>query len=121
MSKTYKNLISFVWVKDMNRAKSFYQKTLGLNIVLDSDGWVEMSVPGTGNAYLALNQWKEGTQLPVNEFVTLGVDDLETFHKSLVADDVHMKGDVVDFPDQGMRMFKFYDPDGNLLTAASVE
>ncbi|MBI9103010.1 MAG: VOC family protein [Spirochaetales bacterium] len=121
MSKTYKNVIAFVWVKNMDRAKAFYTKTLGMNIVLESDGWVEMAVPGTGNAYLALNQWKEDKQIPTNEFVTLGVEKLDDFHSALIADDVHMKGEVVDFPDQGMKMFKFMDPDGNVITAASVE
>ncbi len=121
MANNYRNLISFLWVKDMNRAKIFYRQTLGLNIVLESEGWVELSIPGTGNAFLALNQWKgEGTP-PVNKFITLGVETLETFHGRLMADDVHMKGGIQEFPDQGMRMFKFFDPDGNILTAAAVE
>ena len=121
MAVSYKNMISFVWVKDMDRAKSFYRKTLGFNVVLDSDGWVEMSVPGTGNAFIALNQWKENGPVPVNEFVTLGVENLDEFKAGLTADDVHLKGDTVEFADQGMRMFKFLDPDGNILTAAAVE
>ena len=121
MTADYKNIIAFVWVKDMARAKNFYTRTLGLNIILDSEGWVEMAVPGTGKAYIALNQWKEKGPAPVNEFVTLGVGNLDAFKSSLTADDVHMKDGTVDFPDYGMRMFKFFDPDGNILTAAEVD
>jgi len=120
MNKQYKNMISFVWVKDLDRALAFYTRTLGLNVVLESDGWVELAIPGTAGTYLALNLWKEAGPHPVNEFVTLGVDSLEDYRTGLVADDVHLKGEVVEFPEEGLRMFKFADPDGNILTVSEI-
>ena len=120
MKTNYKNMISFVWVKDMNRALTFYTQTLGLNVIIESEGWIEMAIPGTSNAYLAINQWKDTAPLPINQFVTLGVENLDAYRAGLVADDVHMKGDVVEFADEGLRMFKFADPDGNILTVSQV-
>ena len=121
MKENYKNFISFVWVSDLQRAKVFYTQTLGLTVIFESQGWVELSIPGIPNTCLALNQWKETPKVPPNEFITLGVEDLKEFHTKLTKDDVHFKGDLVDFPEEGLRMFKFFDPDGNVLTAAQAE
>jgi catechol 2,3-dioxygenase-like lactoylglutathione lyase family enzyme len=121
MKNAYTNLITFVWVKDLERAKKFYTQTLGLSVVFDSQGWVELSIPGTPGTFLALNRWAEAASIPVNEFITFGVADLKDFHARLTRDDVHFKGDFVDFPEEGLKMFKFFDPDGNVLTASQAD
>jgi len=120
---SYKNLITFVWVRDLEKAVKFYADILGCTRAYESEGWVELSVPGVKNAYLALNLWTSDGELPKNSFVTFGVEDLDGFREHLLAAKVHMHGDVKSFMDegQGMRMFKFADPDGNILTASAIE
>ncbi len=121
MKQTYKNILTFVWASDMEKAKAFYTDVLGLSVVFESDGWIEFSIPGTQNAFLALNRWVEKGKHPVNEYLTLSVDNLDEFRKTLETRRVPLEGPVREFPEHGMRMFKFLDPAGNVLTAAEVE
>lgn len=123
MKTNYKNLITFVWVRDLERSVKFYADVLGCTRAYESEGWLELSVPGVKNSYLALNLWTSDDELPKNGFVTFGVDDLDAYRDHLIAAKVHMHGEIKLFMDegQGMRMFKFTDPDGNILTASSIE
>ncbi|RKX91112.1 MAG: hypothetical protein DRP59_08535 [Spirochaetes bacterium] len=121
MSQRYKSILSFVWTTDIEKSKTFYSNVLGMNVVFESDGWVELSIPGTQNAFIALNKWAQKGKHPVNEYLTLSVEGIDDFRKTLQARDVPLKGDMRDFPEQGLRMFKFTDPSGNILTAAEVE
>lgn len=121
MKQKYKNILSFVWTSNIEKSKAFYSDILGMNVVFESDGWVEFSIPGTSNAFLALNKWSENSRHPVNEYITLSIEDLDRFRKTLESKGVSIKGEVREFPEQGLRMFKFFDPSGNVLTAAEVE
>ncbi|MDD5306560.1 MAG: VOC family protein [Deltaproteobacteria bacterium] len=123
MKATYKGMLAFVWVTDMEKALRFYLDVLGFSRVYENAGWIELAAPGIKTAYLALNRWGQRTKPPKNEFVTLRVDDLEAFHVHLIEHGVRMKGGIEEYVDegQGMRMFKFYDPDDNILTASAVE
>ncbi len=120
MNANYKNVISFMWTTDLPKALAFYSDVLGLKKVFESDGWCELSIPGTRNAYLALNVWTREGRPPRNEFVTLGVDDLDIHRERLEYNGVRLKGDVLSFEEQGLRMLKFYDPEGNVITLAEV-
>ncbi len=117
----YKNILTFVWTGNMEKAMAFYRDVLGFSVVFESDGWVEFSIPGTQNAFLALNRWAGEGRHPVNEFLTLSVDNLDEFREKLETKRVALQGPVREFPEHGMRMFKFLDPAGNVLTAAEVE
>ncbi len=121
MKPVYKNVISFLWVKDIKTAMSFYADILGCKIVFESDGWAELSVPGAPNTFFALNKWAGEGDHPFNDFLTLGIDDLDGFRKFLESHRVHLVGEIREFAEQGMRMFKFCDPDGNTLTVSEVE
>lgn len=118
MVDSYKGLISFVWVSDLDVAKKFYTETLGLSVEFESGGWVELSVPGTSNSYLALNHWKDGGPLPVNHYITFGVANLEEFKSKLAQRAISAQGEIIQLPEDKVKMFKFLDPDGNTLTAA---
>lgn len=64
MKQIYKNILTFVWTSNIEKSKTFYTDVLGLNVIFESDGWVELSIPGTQNAFLALNRWAgEGSLL----------------------------------------------------------
>lgn len=121
MRPIYKNVISFLWVKNIKVSVGFYADILGCRIVFESDGWAELSVPGVPNTFFALNKWAGEGDHPLNDFLTLGTDDLNGFRKFLESHRVHLVGDVRVFEEQGMRMFKFRDPDGNTLTVSEVE
>ncbi len=121
MKQMYKNILTFVWTGNMEKAMAFYRDVLGFSVVFESDGWVEFSIPGTQNAFLALNRWAGEGRHPVNEFLTLSVDNLDEFREKLETKRVALQGPVREFPEHGMRMFKFLDPAGNVLTAAEVE
>ena len=121
MKHCYRNIISFVWSSDFNRSLRFYTEILGFQRGFYTEDWIELAIPGLHTGYLALNRWALDKALPTNNFVTLGVDDIESFKMHLVANNVQMKGDITEFYEEGIKMLKFFDPDGNTLTAAEVE
>ncbi len=121
MKPVYKNIISFLWVKDTKSSLDFYSDILGCKIVFESDGWAELSVPGAPNTFFALNKWAGGEESPKNNFLTLGIENLDEFRKFLESQNVKIIGEIREFAEQGMRMFKFQDPDGNTLTVSEVE
>ena len=120
MNNSYKHAITWVWSRDINRTVRFYEKILGFKKAFESDGWVELAIPGVTNAYLAVNEWKKEGTYPVNEFITFGIDNLDAFKAHLEAEEVSLYGEVVEFTEQGMRMLKFYDCDKNVLTVSEV-
>ena len=78
-------------------------------------------MPGAPNTFFALNKWAGKGDHPVNSYITLGIDNLDGFRDFLASKRVHLEGEIRDFKEQGMRMFKFQDPDGNILTVSEVE
>jgi catechol 2,3-dioxygenase-like lactoylglutathione lyase family enzyme len=120
MQATYKNIISFLWTTDTARSLAFYTNVLGLRKVFEADGWVELAIPGTSNAYLALNRWTQDDRAPRNDFLTFGVEGLDTFKRALEDAGVRLKGGIIELEEQGLRMLKFYDPEGNVITLAEV-
>ena len=123
MKPTYDHALTFLWVADWDRALRFYTDVLGFRKDYESEGWAELAVPGVKDSFVALNRIGKGKEFPRNEFFTLRVPELDAFRSYLVSRGVPMRGDVMEFRDegQGMRMFKFLDPDGNVLTASQIE
>jgi catechol 2,3-dioxygenase-like lactoylglutathione lyase family enzyme len=121
MNQTYNNIISFVWSKDVKKSLQFYEEILGFKKAYESQGWIELSIPGLTTGYIAINRWAKKENPPVNQFITLGVDDLDGFKAYLEGKKVEMYKETFEFYEEGIKMFKFYDPDGNILTAAEVE
>lgn len=122
MESSYTHTMTFLWVENWDRANEFYKKVLGLKKVYESDGWAEFAIPGIKNSYLALNKWGQEGKAPKDTFVTLGVSNLDAFQEKLKEQGVQFKGDVVtlDGEKQGIRMLKFFDTEGNVLTAAET-
>jgi hypothetical protein len=77
---------------------------------------------GLKDSYIALNRWALTTPPPKNEFLTLRVTNLDEFKSYLESKNVRIRGDMEEFldEDQGLRMFKFNDTEGNMLTAAQI-
>ncbi len=119
MKQQYKNIITFVWSSDFEKSLEFYTGILGFRQGLSSDNWIELAVPGLNSVYFALNRWTLDTPVPANDFITLGVEDLDKFRKFLAGKDVKLKSET-EFYEEGIKMLKFFDPDGNTITAAEV-
>ncbi len=120
MQPRYKNIISFLWAEDFAKTIAFYTDVLGLEKVYESDGWAELSIPGTRNAYLGVNRWTRDGKAPRNEFVTLGVEGIEEYQELLVSKNVRFEGELIELDQQGLKMLKFYDPESNVITLAEV-
>ena len=121
MKHEYKNIISFVWSTNIERSLRFYTEILGFKKGFAADDWIELAIPGLRTGYIALNRWTLHKPLATNDFITLAGGSLEEFKRHLTASNVQLKGDTTEFYEEGIKMLKFYDPDGNTLTAAEVE
>jgi catechol 2,3-dioxygenase-like lactoylglutathione lyase family enzyme len=121
MQPRYKNIIAFLWAEDFAKAITFYTDVLGLKKVYESDGWCELSVPGTRNAYLAVNRWTRDGKAPRNDFITFGIEGIDEYQEHLAANNVRLKGEMIELDQQGLKMLKFYDPEGNVITLAEVQ
>ncbi len=120
MELKYKHAVTYVWTRDIQKTKNFYKDILGFKLVFESDGWIEMIIPGVAQTYIGINKWDKEDTYPVNEFLTLGVENLDEFKEHLLNHDVQLKGDIVDFSEDGMRMLKFFDHGKNILTVTEV-
>lgn len=120
MNLNYKHAISYIWSRDIKKTLSFYENILGFKKAFESDGWIELTIPGVTNAYIAINEWKKEGTYPINEFLTFGVEDIAAYKAHLVAEEVTLNGDIVEFTEQGMKMLKFYDHDKNVITISEV-
>jgi catechol 2,3-dioxygenase-like lactoylglutathione lyase family enzyme len=121
MDLEYKNIISFVWSRDIEESAHFYCHILDFKKVYESEGWVELSIPGLHTGYLALNLWTRQDEFEKNRFITIGVDNLDAFRSHLEKHDVKIEKIIREFYEDRIRMFKFFDPDGNIITAAEVK
>jgi catechol 2,3-dioxygenase-like lactoylglutathione lyase family enzyme len=106
--------------RDIKKTLNFYENVLGFKKAFESDGWIEMAVPGVTNAYIAINEWKKEGTYPINGFLTFGISNIEEFKAHLIAEEVSLQGDIVEFAEQGMKMLKFYDQDKNVITVSEV-
>lgn len=116
-----KSSAAIVAVSDMDRARRFYQDTLGLGVPDESMG--EVLVFKTGQTDLVVYKSDEAGTNRANAVVWGVGDDLEAIVSQLRAEGVAFER--YDMPDTtfedgihtsgDMRMVWFKDPDGNIL------
>lgn len=103
-------------VSDINRARNFYEKILGLSVGKISAGgsWVEYDLPGGG--CFAITTLAEGIKPSANSggSVAFEVEDLDTLVSKLKTDGIKFKLDI--FPSPVCRMAVILDSEGNALT-----
>jgi catechol-2,3-dioxygenase len=116
--KQFKSIsVVYVYVSDLERAKKFYNDTLGWPEVYTDDalGWVEWGEEG--KTHLAINRWSEPGELPrAGPIPVLVVEDPHKTTADLRARGVRCD-DVVEIPNV-ISYGTFYDPDGNRLQFA---
>ena len=100
-------------VKDVPRARAFYEKTLGLKPGLAGGQggmyWIEYDLPGGG--CLAITNTTGGE--PGGATVAFEVEDLDALIADLKAKDVAFKSDVIHGPN--CRMSVCLDSEGNSI------
>lgn len=103
-------------VSDMNRARNFYEKTLGLTMSKISAGgsWIEYDLEGGG--CFAITTLAEGVKPGANSggSVAFEVEDLDSLVSQLKSDGVKFKLDI--FPSPVCRMAVILDSEGNAVT-----
>lgn len=102
-------------VKNIARARKFYEETLGLTLSQEfADGrWIEYDLPQGG--CLALSDMMQDVKpsATAGGSIALEVDDIVTFTKELKAKDVEFKADIFQSP--VCKIAVIFDSEGNSL------
>ena len=103
----------FVLVSDLERARRFYVDGLGLDLLMDTPGYIQ--VGGGGGFHLGIEAGRpENVSAPGIEIV-IQVDDVDRRHQELVASGVRFSGPPED-QEWGARHAWLTDPDGYRLS-----
>ena len=106
-------------VTDMNRSVTFYQKVLGLHVIMDFGANVTL----TGGLSLQTREsWAEFLGIHPSDLGWCGKvseiyfeeDDFDAFAGNLRAFDIHYVHPVKEHR-WGQRVVRFYDPDGHII------
>lgn len=107
-------------VKDMARARDFYEKTLGIQVSkLSCDGeWVEYDLPGGG--CFAITTMAPGVEPSANSggSIAFEVEDLDALIQDLKSKNVTFKHELFHSP--VCRLSIIIDSEGNALTLHQV-
>jgi predicted enzyme related to lactoylglutathione lyase len=108
--------VAWYEVDDLDKAKRFYGETLGLEKVLEMDGWVEFSHAKDAPA---IGLSRVGKLTNCGATVVLRVDDVDLTRNLLLKQGVKFEGDVQEIPGV-VRLATFKDPAGNRLQLCQV-
>jgi catechol 2,3-dioxygenase-like lactoylglutathione lyase family enzyme len=104
--------ITFCYTRDLARTAEFYEKTLGLPLVLDQGGC--RIYLAAGSAYLGFCGRAEAER-PSGVILTLVTDDVDGWHARLAERGVVFEKEPASNPDYGIYHCFFRDPNGYLL------
>ena len=99
-------------VTDMERARTFYEETLGMQNSSPDAAWPELQT-GNVSLYLVDPTRIGGTFAPHSSHIALRVSDVAAARATLEEAGVEFDGDILDTGVCHMAFFK--DPDGNAL------
>ena len=110
--------LSWIVVKDLQKAIKFYTDIVGLKLLNQSPeyGWAELAGPGGCTLGIAQenpqmdNKYVAGT----NAIMTVSVEDIDKALAVYKKKGVRLIGDVVEVPGH-VKMQTFSDQDGNLM------
>jgi predicted enzyme related to lactoylglutathione lyase len=98
-------------VRDMTRARAFYETTLGLVVSKPHEIWTEYDLPGGG--CLALFATTDLTPSSSSGGIALEVDDLDALNARLDGEGVQFKAKLIHSP--VCRMTVILDSEGNSI------
>ena len=104
-------------VSDLNKALTWYQDVLGLELIYEMDemGWAEMTTP-TKDVNLGLSQ-VENVETAGGATIVFGVLDVDEARGQLEQQDVRFDGETQVIPEM-VKLATFFDPDGNKFMLA---
>ena len=102
----------WVYVRDVQKSRMFYEKVLGLKVKLINGSWIEYDLGATSFAILERSKEK-GPVKPQKAMIMLQVDDIEEMKKLLLAHQVKLIGDIRS--EEYGKLLTFEDPDGHWL------
>jgi predicted enzyme related to lactoylglutathione lyase len=105
---------SSIWSEDLNNLLPFYRDTLGLNVSLETPGFVVLGDPGGATVALGTHSEVKGkAKEPQRHIVSLETDDIKAEHERLRGKGVEFLEDPQDGGQVKFATFK--DPEGNYL------
>lgn len=105
---------STIWSSDLNNLLPFYRDVIGMNVSIETDGFVVLGEPHTAALALGTHSEVKGRATdPYRHMVGLTTDDVEADAKRLRAAGV----EFIEEPNQqdGLRLATLKDPEGNLV------
>ncbi len=110
------NMLSWIVVKDIDKAIQFYTDVVGLTLHVKSPeyGWAELSGPEGCRLGIAQESDKMETKAGVNAVITITVKSLDEARTFFEQKGAQLVGDVMEVP-KHVRMQTFLDVDGNMM------
>jgi predicted enzyme related to lactoylglutathione lyase len=108
--------ITFLYYRQIEPAASFYEETMGFELVEDQ-GWAKIYRVG-GTAYVGIVNGEKGFHSPQEEnavLVTLVVDDVAAWYEHLQRQGVRMLSPLEHRQEIGIQCFFLQDPGGYTL------
>ena len=118
------NLMTMIYVSDMDRSVKFYRDIVGLKLRFQSPDWSEFDVAGTtlalhgGAKPHSAGAEKEMRAATVG--VGFSVSDLDARCAALKTQGVRFAMDPTEQPGEGVRLAVFLDPDGLAVSLAQT-
>ena len=114
-------LITFLYYADLPRAQRFYEHVLGLPLAIDQ-GWARIYAVTTTGCIGLVDETRGSHRAhpakPVQ--ICLRVDDVDAWHRYLVAEQVAIAKGPRDIPDLGIRALVIHDPEGYQIEIQST-
>ena len=120
MSLAFDQQVTFLYVKDLEKSKHFYEEILGLELVLNQ-GLARIYRIGSGNAFLgiclssAVQQAPPPDRAPLGVIVTFVTDDVDRAYSALRGKGVLFEKTPAINKTYAIYNCFFRDPDGYLL------
>jgi catechol 2,3-dioxygenase-like lactoylglutathione lyase family enzyme len=107
----------FVVVSDLERARRFYVEDLGLDLMMETPGYLR--VGGGGGFHLGIEEGEPADVGGSGIEIVIEVDDVDSRYEELTAKGIRFTGPPAD-QGWGARHAWFHDPDGYTLSIYSV-
>jgi catechol 2,3-dioxygenase-like lactoylglutathione lyase family enzyme len=115
----YEDAYPVVFVHDLSKTAEFYTRTLGLDVLFESDFFLLLALPGEARGAIAFVLEDHPTAPPngpavtpgSSSFLTLQVTDASVAYEQLVRSGVALEYQIRDEP-WGQRRFGLVDPNG---------
>lgn len=114
--KTQGIFLSWIVVKDIQKAIKFYTEVAGLQLkeYHEQFGWAELSGPNGTALGIGLENDQDPIKVGQNAVVTITVDNIEDAKTHFTKKGAHLIGETIEIPGH-VKLQTFIDTDGNKL------